>query len=44
MLTLKLRTERFLNGALRLGNRESVNCESACLREHDLTLAVNEHG
>ena len=41
MLTLKLRTERLLNGTLRLGNCESVNCDRACLRERDLALAVN---
>jgi hypothetical protein len=41
MLTLKLRTERLLNGTLRLGNREPVNCNRACLRERNLALAVN---
>ena len=41
MFTLKLSTERFLNGTLRLGNRETVNRNRACLRERDLSLAVN---
>jgi len=38
MLTLELRTEGLLNGALRLDNRKAVNCDRACLRERDLSL------
>ena len=42
MLTLVLCTEGFLNGTLRLVDREPINRDSACLRERNLTLAVND--
>ena len=41
MLILKLRSEGLLDGALRLGDRESVQRDGARLGERDLTLAVD---
>ena len=41
MLPLKLRAEGLLDGALRLGNRESVERDRTRLRQRDLTLAVD---
>ena len=41
MLPLKLRTEGLLDGALRLGDRESVERDRARLGQRDLTLAVD---